>query len=270
MKKKPIFIGLLLLASIISNAQNFIKVQNGQKTHLFTTTISTIKQNAMGQEIELKSDVSMDIDVEVKTTTPDINLTHTIKRIQVKSEGMGQSMSFDSNKKDDRENQIGQLLSGVLDKGLEFQISNYGSIRDSKQANQSLDAAKNLLGDFDEINDEVLLAYPKTINTGDQWTNELYKDANNKSKIDYVAKSVVNDEVFLSFKGTIDKKQNKSIQGMDATVTASSMLNGELTLNIKTGLIKNKATEANAKGTTEIMGQYIPFTLMKLTKSSAL
>jgi hypothetical protein len=268
MKKTAIFIGVLLSTSIISNAQNLIKVQNGQKTQLVTTTISTIKQNAMGQEIELKSDVSMNIDVEIKATTPDFNLTHTIKRIQVKSEGMGQSMSFDSDKKDDRENQIGQLLSGVLDKSLEFHISNNGITGEIKLEDQSLNAAKNLLGDFDEINDEVLLAYPKTINIGDQWINELNKDANNKSKIEYIAKSVVNDEVVLSFKGSIKKKQNKSMQGMDATVTSSSILNGELTLNIKTGLIKNKSSEANAKGTTEIMGQTIPFTLTKSIHSS--
>lgn len=66
----------------------------GQKAHLISKSLCCIKQNAMGQDIEIKSVVSLDIDLEVKSTTSDILLTHAIKRLQVKSEVMGNSMEF--------------------------------------------------------------------------------------------------------------------------------------------------------------------------------
>jgi hypothetical protein len=268
MKKTTLSIAFVLSISILTNAQNSINLSQGQKVHLLNKSLNSIKQNAMGQDIEIKSDVSLDIDVEVKTTTPDILLTHTIKRVQLKSEGMGNSMVFDSDKKEDRENQVGQLLNGTLNKPLDFHISSVGVPIENKHADAAFEAAKNVLGDIDELNTELVVAIPKSINVGAQWTDMQNKDANNKSKIDYTVKSIANDEAVLSFSGSIDKKQNKTLQGMEATVTANTITSGELTVNIKTGLIKEKKSEYSSKGTTEIMGQNIPFTVTRSTNSS--
>lgn len=269
MKKITLSISLLMIIILNSNAQNIIHVLQGQKAHLLTKTLSTIKQNAMGQSIEINSDVVLDIDVDVKSTSPDILLSHTIKRVQVKSDGMGNSMVFDSDKKEDRENQIGQLLSGTLDKPLDFHISSVGALIENKQSDPNFEAAKNMLGDIDELNSELIVALPKSIKVGDNWTDEQNKDANNKSKIDYKVKSIMNDEAVLSFSGSIDKKQNKSMQGMDATVTANSTVAGELTVNTKSGIIKEKKSDYNSKGSTEIMGQNIAFTITRITSSSS-
>jgi len=268
MKKTVLNIAFLMSIGITSNAQNLINVSQGQKVHLINKSLNTIKQNAMGQDIEIKSDVTLDIDIEVKATTPDIHLAHTIKRVQLKSEGMGNSMVFDSEKQEDRENQVGKLLSSALDKPLDFHISNTGVAIENKQSDPSFEAAKNVMGDIDELNTEVLVALPINIKLGDHWLDEQNKDANNKSKIDYKVKSIANEEAVLSFNGTYDKKQNKTVQGMEATVTANTTSTGEVTVNIKTGLIKEKKTEYVSKGTTEVMGQNIPFTVTRSTISS--
>jgi len=268
MKKTVLNIAFLMSICIMSNAQNSINVSQGQKVHLINKSLNTIKQNAMGQDIEIKSDVTLDIDVEVKATTPDIHLIHTIKRVQLKSEGLGNSMVFDSDKKEDRENQVGNLLSSALDKQLDFHISNNGIAIENKQSDPSFEAAKNVMGDIDELNTELLVALPNNIKIGEHWSDEQTKDANNKSKIDYTVKSIANEEAVLSFNGSIDKKQNKTIQGMEAKVTANTTATGELTVNVKTGLIKEKKTEYVSKGTTEVMGQNIPFTVTRSTISS--
>jgi len=267
MKKTTLSIALFMTIGLITNAQNAINLTKGQKTHLVNKSISVVKQNAMGQEMEIKSDITIDIDVVIKETTPDIFLTHTIKKVQLKSEGMGNSMAFDSEKKEDRENQLGQMLSGILDKPLDFHITNAGMLIENKQVDQTFEAAKNILGDIDELNSEIIVAVPKNIKVGDHWSDEQNKDANNKSKIDYIVKSVINDDAVLSFNGSIDKKQTKTMQGMEANVTANTMSIGELTVSIKTGLIKEKKADLTSKGTTEVMGQNIPFTVTRSTKS---
>jgi hypothetical protein len=80
MKKTTLSIALFMTIGLITNAQNAINLTKGQKTHLVNKSINTVKQIAMGQEMEIKSDITIDIDVEIKETTPDILLTHTIKR----------------------------------------------------------------------------------------------------------------------------------------------------------------------------------------------
>ncbi len=268
MKKTTLSIALFMTIGLITNAQNAINLTKGQKTHLVNKSISTVKQNVMGQEMEIKSDITIDIDVEIKETTPDILLIQTIKKVQLKSEGMGNSMEFDSEKKEDRENQLGQMISPILDKPFEFHINKVGILIENKQVDQTFEAVKNILGDIDELNSEIVIAVPKSIKVGDHWSEDQNKDANNKSKIDYLVKSVLNDEAVLNFNGNIDKKQTKTMQGMEAKVTANTMSIGELTVNIKTGLIKEKKADLTSKGTTEVMGQNIPFTVIRSTFSS--
>lgn len=269
MKKTSLSIALLMTISLTTIAQNKINISQGHKSHLLTKTISIVKQNAMGQEMEIKSDVTLDIDIEVKAITPDILFTQTIKRIQLKSEAMGNSMSFDSDKKEDRENQAGQLLSGSLDKPLNFHISSVGKPIENKQDDPAFESAKTMLGDIDELNSELFLTVPTNIKLGDHWFDEQIKDADNKSKIEYTVKSIVDEEAVLSFNGILDKKLNKTMQGIEAIVTANSIISGELTVNYKTGLIKEKKSEINSKGTTEVMGQKIEFTVNKITISSS-
>jgi hypothetical protein len=268
MKKTTLSIALVMFLNITMYAQNSINLSQGQKTHLLNKSVSTIKQSAMGQNMEIKSDVALDIDIEVKSISPDIHLTHTIKRIQLKTEGMGNSVVFDSEKKEDRENQFGQLLSGTLDKPLGFHITKTGIPIENNQTDPSFDAAKNLLGDIDELNSELVVAVPKSIKIGDQWIDEQNKDTNNRTRFQYSVKSITGEEAVLTFNGNIDKKQNKSFQGMEATVTANTISKGELTVNTKTGLIKEKKAELVSKGTTEVMGQNIPFTVTRNTNSS--
>ncbi len=269
MKKTTLSIAFVLSISILTNAQNSINLSQGLKVHLVNKSLNTIKQNVMGQDIEIKSDVSLDIDVEVKSTTPDILLSHTIKRVQIKSEGMGNSMLFDSYKKEDRENQIGQLLTGTIDKPLDFHISSVGAPIENKQVDPTFEAAKNVLGDIDELNTELVVAIPKHLKIGDKWSDEQNKDTSHKSKIDYSVNSITNDVAILSFSGIIDKKQKKTLQGMEATVTSNTTTTGDLTVNTKTGLIKEKKSEYRSKGTTEIMGQNIPFTMSRSINSSS-
>jgi hypothetical protein len=268
MKKTVLNIALLMSIGLLSNAQNSINVSQGQKVHLINKSLNTIKQNAMGQDIEIKSDVTLDIDIEFKTTTPDIHLTHIIKRVQLKTEGMGNSLVFDSDKKEDRENQVGQLVSSAIDKPLDFHISKTGLPLENKQIDPSFEAVKNVLGDIDDLNTEILVAVTDNIKLGDRWSDEQNKDLNNKSKIDFTVKEIDNEEAILIFNGIADKKQKKSVQGLEAMVTANTIVTGEMTVNVKTGLIKEKKTEYYSKGTTEVMGQNIPFTLTRTINSS--
>ena len=56
---------------------------------------------------------------------------------------------------------------------------------------------------------------------------------------------------------------------MTATITSTLNYKGTLTVNITSGVIKEKKTAVQAKGETAIMGQTIPFSLTQTISTSA-
>ncbi|MDE3145516.1 MAG: hypothetical protein KGL19_15270 [Bacteroidota bacterium] len=270
MKKTIIIVGCTtMLLNFVAMGQTKIAVSDGQKIHLVNNTVSNITQSIQGNDMEIKSNTTLNLDAEVKETTPDIHLTNTITRLQLQSEAMGNTTNFDSDKKEDKDGQIGQLLKDVIGKPLDVYLSSKGELLKNKKAEDaSVEAAKNLVGNLDEIGSELLLAVPNTIKAGDTWVDEINTDSANKKKTMYSVKSVNKTEAVVSFTGTETTKKAKTLQGMDAIINANSSFSGEITVDIKTGVIKQKTTTAEAKGSTDIMGQSIPFTLKQTVTSN--
>ena len=262
MKLTILFAGaLLFFYSTQSKGQNSITVPVGKKMHSVNNSVSTITQSVMGQDIEIKADATVTMDAVIKQISPDILLSINIGRVQVKSEAMGNNTNFDSDKAEDKNGQAGQLLSAVIGKSFDIGMSTAGRLsKANKSSDPATEAAKSMLGNFDELGAEMLVPVPGSIKSGDSWVDDNTTDADNKKKIEYTVVSASNGEATLSFKGTSFSKANKNVQGMDAIVTSSSSFNGELTVDIKSGAIKTKKTTTEAKGTTEVMGQSIPFT----------
>ncbi len=251
---------LLFLFSTQSKGQNSIKGSVGKKIHSVNNSVSSITQNVMGQVIDVKSDVSLTIDAEIMERSPEIILSIKIGRVQVKSEAMGNNTDFDSDKAEDKNGQVGQLLSSVIGKSFEIEMSVTGKLNKPIQpSDPANEAAKTLVGNFDELGGELVVAMPSSLSIGDSWVDELITDVDNKKKTEYSVISVNNTEATLSFKGTAVTKASKTFQDMDAVVTGSSNFNGELTVDIKSGVIKTKKNTVEVKGSTEIMGQSISF-----------
>jgi len=285
MKKITSCITLLVLISISINAQKkyTMRIDTAKKLHLLTKTIFFMKQNAMGQEMEIKSDVSLDIDLEVFIRPKGASsiYTQTFKRIQLKTEIMENVIEFDSDNEEDRENLIGQKLSELLDKPQKLKSKGIDTI------NQTIPieaATQELLGDLDELKSEVIFEISDTIKIYDTFirivlNNFTASDLDTvkinsdnikdriKSKYTYEVKSIKDNYATLTFTGFTNEKKTNNAQGMDVVVNSKSTVNGELLVDINTGIIREKKTERTATGTTELMGQKIPFTLISTTTS---
>ena len=263
MKVTILFTGLCLsFFNMHSKAQNHISVKVGKKIHAVNNSLSTITQTSMGQEMIAKSDVTIDIDVEVKQTIPDILLSLKISRLQLKTDVLGKKSDFDSDKSEDRNEQIGQVLAPVIGKSFDILLNTASELNKvASSSDQSTEAAKSLLQNFDKLPRELMLAMPATINKGDTWSEYNTTDEENKVRIDYNVVSLTNTMSTLLFKGIAISKANKIVQGMDALVTSSSNFVGELIVDIKSGIIKTKKSTIETKGTTEIIGHCLPFTI---------
>ena len=261
MKVTILFTGLCLsLFDMHSTAQNYISVQAGKKIHSVNKTINTVTQIAAGQEMVMKSDLTINLDADVKRTSPDILLSLKVSRLQLKSEVLGNKTDFDSDNVEDREGQIGQILTTLIGKSFDVLLSTAGKLTNVQiPLDPAVEAAKSLFDDFDKFPRELFVAIPTRIKPGDTWVEDITIDEENKKKTDYTVVSVTNAIAILSFKGIELAKAKKSVEGMDAVVKGSSSFAGEVTVDVKLGIIKAKKVLIESRGTTEIMGHSLPF-----------
>jgi len=269
MKKTALFASIFLfLFSVSVEGQYSINVLVGKKIHSVNNSISTITQTAMGQEIEIKSDVTITMDANIIQSTPDIILSIKIGRVRLKSEAMGNINEFDSDKSEDKSGPLGQLLSSVFNNSIDIGMTNTGKVNKAiKSSDPALETAKSTLGNFDEFVTEMIFPVKVDIKPGDSWIDDNTSDVDNKKVTEYKVVSSDNGEATLTFKGTSVVKANKSVQGMDAVVTSSSSFSGEMIVDIKSGVLKTKKTIIEQKGTTEVMGQSIPFSSTQITST---
>jgi len=258
--KKSILISILSLL-LIKNcySQNKLNLNQGQKLHQTTITNAVITQTVNGNEIEMKNDVTLEVSITIDKVDTAISTTNAINRMKFHALVMGNSSDFDSDKKEDMDGQIGQMLKNVFGKSYTTVFSLEGKLIKSDAANVFAANVSDLIGqNFDELPKESFLAVPKSLKAGDSFTQTTETDKYNSSKIIFTVQSVNGNIAVLSFTGKEKVKKSKNVQGMDAVISAESSISGTLSVDIKTGMIKEKKMITETKGTTEVMGQQIP------------
>lgn len=258
---KTLLCGVLLFGNVCYG-QSKIMVTPGQKIHLVNVTKSNIHQTIAGQEMDITANVTLEADVTVKDISNNINLSLNITHILLTTEAMGNTINFDSDKKEDMDGQVGQALKGAINKQIDAVVDMQGKA--VKGGNMGLDdAAASLIGDnLDALYGECFLAVAPSVKAGDKFTDSTGSTATgDKTSFMYDVQSVNAGVATIGFSASQVMKKEKKIQGMDAVINGSVDFSGTLNVDVKTGVVKDKKTIANGKGTTEVMGQSIPFTL---------
>lgn len=261
----------LLVAAILSGSVNYaqtkVPVKAGEKIHSTINTVNNMTQTMMGQEMKIVTNVTMTVQTEVKETNPDIHLSSVVTKLTFKNEAMGQSMDFDSDKKEDMDGQVGQTMKGFIGTPNDIFIAADGKLVEKKKDAAATESV--LGGDINDIAPELLLAIPASLKAGDSWTEENNKDADNKRKIVYTIQSISSNEAVIGFTGEESTKKPKSIQGMTATISSTNNYKGTLTVDTTSGVIKEKKTSIEGKGETAVMSQTIPFSISAIVTTSA-
>ncbi len=259
-----------LLTGSLTFAQTKVPVKTGEKIHSTINTVNKITQTMMGQDMEIDMNVTMTVQTEVKEINPNIHLSSVVTKLLFKNQAMGQSMDFDSDKKEDMDGQIGQSVKGLIGASNDIYISADGKAVEKKKDGETSAAAQALLGgEINDIAPELLLAIPASLKTGDSWTEENNKDADNKKKIVYTIQSLTGNEAVVAFTGEESMKKPKSVQGMTAMITGTNNYKGTLTVDTSSGVVKEKKTSIEGKGETAVMGQSIPFSISSTVSTNA-
>ena len=269
---KKILLLSFCFAAVYANGQN-IKLINGKK---ITATTTTSMEMDMGMAGQMKMATSTTNVLNVTTTDDNsYKATNTITKVSISQEGMGQSVNFDSDKKEDRETEVGKEASKQLDKPAEISIEkNTGKVLEiNKKISPENGADKNPMADImgdtksaEATAASAFLVIPAGKKIGDKWTDST-NEVGMKGIKTYELKSMIEGLAIIAVKASAKGIISKEAQGMQFDITMNSTGDGSMLVDTKTGLVKKNDITSDVTGTLDMMGQSIPIS-MKMIASS--
>ncbi len=264
---------VLMLLSFFAQAQKVagkIVFQPGQvlTVNLKSTSINLI--SAMGQEIELKSEAIADHQFKVTNSTEESHtLNHEINRIRLISEGMGNNINFDSQNEKDMNGEFGAPVKEILRKKYSLVIDGSGNtmaaMNQGNTANTDAGMLAQMLGNITEITNSpkqgeasFFKVLPATeVGVGDGWTNTIDRNGSKTEEAYSIAE--INDNTilinYLANSATSTKGEN---MGMEFTINVNNKTQGKITVDRKTGIIKEKSLKTTSTGTASTSFGEIP------------
>jgi Family of unknown function (DUF6263) len=254
MKKTLLF--SICFAALYANAQN-ITLETG-RLYKITTNVVTNAESPMGGES--KNEITTTS--IVKITSAEDNLykaTSTLTRMVMDGEMMGQSMKFDSDKKDDMDGQMGQILGASINKPSALTINKTNGKVTKIAAEDKTEANMGGMMGGNETNSEeaAIFVIPDGKKVGDTWAIAT-EDGGIKTIKNYVLLSLNENIATISITSTNKGTTTKEANGMSMEMTIDGKAIGTMILDTNTGLVKKLTTDDETTGSIEMMGQSIP------------
>lgn len=265
--KKIIFLAFSI--GIFSvNAQQ-IKLEQGKKI----TSVSTADMDmdmGMGGQMKIKSS---SVNVLSITGSDDKNYkgTNTITKMTMSQEGMGQSTEYDSDKKGDRDSEIGKTVGKELDKPIQILIDRTtGKATESNpekttEPEADTNPMAGMMGGMGEKTaaatvSSAFFIIPQGKKAGDKWSDST-TEAGIKGVRNYELQSISKEEATILLKIVSKGVISKEIQGMQMEMNMNTTAQSIIRTNVTTGLVKKNSTTGTVEGTLDMMGQSMPISM---------
>jgi hypothetical protein len=282
-KSSLLFLAISCSITLVTKAQTNngkLVLSKGQKMQIDNTVKSVTNMELMGQSMEMTSDAAMVNEVEVKDKANEAyTVTNTLTKLATSGSAMGQDYSFNSEKKEDLESEMGKVLKSQINVTKEMEFNTTGKLGTVKKAvdaestakgNPMVDMMKNMSGGGNDESggtSDIFMVLPTGKKMGDTWSDSTIADGI-KIYRNYLLKDLKGNEATLTLTGTQSTNKKMEQQGMEVVVTLESKLNGELVVDTATGVVKQKSFVMDGTGSADAMGQAIPITT-KITSTTA-
>jgi hypothetical protein len=268
---------LLLLGFLNSQGQRptgSVKLQTGQAVTVLVEVKKTIAQQAGGQAINFSASGSAQHLFNVTKIVGDTShLEYLPGALKFQFDGMGQTRSFDSEKKSDLEGQYGLLLKEILSKKFIVLIDRYGRvISHSNKILPTIPQADvtiitDLLADLTEMirhfqpGKTIFFQPSGTMKTGngESWT-ETESTGETKSETLYTVAATSDTAIVVDYKTTGTSNIKSVTMGTEARTVTNNVTTGKIIIHPVTGFIREQTSMQETNGNTEAMGGKVPIT----------
>lgn len=273
--KKFLVVGLVAFASFAAQAQTYMPALNlaaGKKYAVSVSTKGNTTQEAMGQKMEMPMEsVSYQV-LDIKSATDKgYQAASTTSRMTFSMSMMGQDMSYDSDKKEDRDGKLGESLNKQVGVTTTFEVGKDGKIIEStikkpKSDDESQDMMAGVMSSMgmSEAATPVfnLFSEVKEMKVGDSFTETktVDKDGQGKNTTVYTFSSLKDGIATFTFSGTGNLDKTMTTQGMEMVSSTTNTVTGEMTVDVATGLLLKKTFKIETTGKIEVQNTEIPIT----------
>jgi hypothetical protein len=98
----------------------------------------------------------------------------------------------------------------------------------------------------------------KELSKGETWVDSIQKSPDVKGKTTYTVSSITDSDVVLDFVQDAKMQKVQDAMGTEANIAMDLKVTGKITLDRKTGLLKQRVSNTEAKGNIEAAGQSLP------------
>ncbi|MEO6328659.1 MAG: DUF6263 family protein [Ginsengibacter sp.] len=272
MIKNTLFLSSSLLFSAAGVCQNAGKLMlNKGEKYIIENKISAVStQEMMGQSMNSKVSFFTSNNMEVKEVKKDnYDLINTYTKLTASINAMGQDMSFDSDKKEDMDGEMGSGMKNLINQPKNVVMDKNGKIIPDTgdttvkkpEAGMMSMMMNQVMGSPEETGyglSEAFMIIPNAL-AGFSWIDSSSTDGVKKTTT-YTVTNINGTEAVVSISGIINMDTKMEMQGTELATKSNGKLTGEEVVDLKTGVIKQRNTTMEGSGKVEVMGQEIPTT----------
>ena len=230
-------------------------------------------QQAGGQAIDFSTTGSATHSFRVTNTTDDnTTLHHEVQRIGFSFDGMGQKVNYDTDHK--KKSPLSQQFDELLGKKYDMIIDPAGKtlraipekIELGKQDDRMM-IITNMLKDLTGV------VYPPAKGSasffsvlpagetgiGDSWTETVNTDTEKATTVSTLS-AITDSTIVVDFKTNSVVSIKAEMMGMETKTSLTNTTTGQIILDKKTGIIRERTSVTDTNGNTEVMGSTLPLT----------
>jgi Family of unknown function (DUF6263) len=259
---------LIAIAGLSQTVNNKLNFQKGQKLEM-QLDVNTTSTTSMGETV-VNASFNRIFDVE-DVVNGNATIEHKIKRIQFKVESMMGNQNFDSDNEKDAKGPASKPFEKSLKEKYTMTLDPTGTVLSVKQDEAPPADAKPEGDDMTSVFMSQIGAGMRMPDVGDKSLfsilpshavakGEGWTDTSNNMKQVFVVSDITDKDIVIAYTSDATVHKTQKIMGMDILVNSKDATTGKITLDRKTGLLKEKTGVTDSDGTMEVMGQTIPIT----------
>lgn len=275
--KKIFLLGAIAVstACLGQKVSNKLTFQQGQKYEITTIVDNVNTTEMMGQSMDMKMNMTTTRILDIGQVDKNVaRIESKVKRMQFNFEGMGQSQKFDSENEADMKGEGGKMAEKALKNKYSMKVDATGKILevipDDDNPNKAENAASGSIGgpmdgmmegfDLPKTGSrlDISILPASEVGKGSTWTDTTAANKDEKRKANYTVTGVTDSEVLIDFTEEVAATTTREQMGMEVNIERKDQSTGKITLDRKTGLLKQQTVTTRTEATAEVMGQRMP------------
>jgi hypothetical protein len=276
---KKIFISALAIAFTLGlSAQGYkpsVKLEAGKKYEVISTVTGNTSMEAMGQTMDMPLETANKSTLTIKEVNDKGgSCAYITDRMQYSMSMMGQEMKYDSDNKEDRDGKLGASMNKLVGAETTFIVDANGNIKQEsvvkpkkEQGDEGGDMMTGMLGNMGGVNSDAvcpifdLFKQGKEIKIGETITDSVVNTDNDgtvKNVSNYTLKEITEGKAIFSTTGIVTINKKVEAQGNEVLTNTTTKSNGEMTVDVATGILLKKSSIMETTGSVDVQGMSIP------------